>query len=210
MRSNLRTFLGASLAITCLGCNLPSYVLGSLEPHSIRHIARFDGEISDMEKLSEGDQLATPSYAVPWAPATISAPGDTSPLEVAATFTPASPPPIFTPHLNANCRSAPGTSHSLIGLAMKGQSYTIVGRDPAGAWYLLRVSSNAECWVFSGTGSISGDALAVRVIYPEPTPDSAPASPLLNCNDFTTSESCALHPECRWNPQLNRDRCQPN
>jgi hypothetical protein len=209
VRSNLITFLGAFLAVTSLACNLPSHVLADIEPHSIPHQARFDGEISDMEKLSDEDQLATPGFAAPGASATISAPGDTSPLDAAAVFTPTSPPPIFTPHLNANCRSAPDASHSLISLAMKGQGYAIVGRDLADAWYLLRVSSSADCWVFSDTGSVSGDASGVRVIYAEPTPDSAPASQPLNCSGFTTLESCALHPECTWKPNLNRDRCQP-
>jgi len=133
---------------------------------------------------------------------------DLTRLAPAITLTPASPLLFFTPNLNAHCRAGPETSHSSISIAMKGQSYPIDGRNPEGTWYLLSVSPSAECWVFAGMGSASGDASGVRVIQPIPTPPSPPRVPPNSCSQYTTPQSCSQHPECTWNRTVGPGACQ--
>jgi hypothetical protein len=131
---------------------------------------------------------------------------DSGELEVA---TPTPELPVFTPSLNAYCRSGPGTTHNSVSLAMEGRAYQVEARSPDGTWYLIRVSATAACWVFSGTGSSSGNISGIRVVQPSPTPASAPPPPEASCAQFTTRQTCAQHPECTWNRLVSPAVCQP-
>jgi hypothetical protein len=92
-------------------------------------------------------------------------------------------------------------------VATKGQAYRIEGRNPDGTWYLIRLSEKVTCWISASTGNPSGDTSGVRVIKPVPTPIWTLS--LENaCGQFTTPQTCAQHPECRWNRLATPAICQ--
>jgi uncharacterized protein YraI len=189
MSKSLRVRLAPLLAFLSVACSLPSYALADIKAHCMVLKERADAyptPTSDEDKaFADLDSIATAQ--------------DITPLATASIPTPTSTPPFFTPRLNVYCRSGPGTSHSSISLATRGQSYPIDARNPEGTWYFLRVSPSAECWVFAGTGTASGDAAGVRVIQPIPTPALAPPVPVVSCSQHTTPQSCAQYPQCTWN-----------
>jgi hypothetical protein len=197
MSEGSRTCLGLVVAFLSLACNLPSCSLAQPKAPAMVHGARADSAhpTSTLDQAFAGlDKIASPK--------------DITPLAVATGPTRTMAPPSFTPDLNAYCRSGPGTTHSQVSLAMKGQPYPIHGRDPVATWYLILVSPSAECWVYSATGSTSGDTSGVRVVQPTGTPDSGPESPLVNCGQYTTRQSCAQHAECKWISSMAAGSCQ--
>jgi len=111
----------------------------------------------------------------------------------------------FIPKMNAYCRSGPDKSFSQLSLAMKDQSYLIDGRNADDSWYLLRLTSQVECWVPADTGNASGDTSGIRVMLAQPTPGATPPSSesTVNCANYD-QQSCNAHSDvCQWVPLLS-------
>jgi hypothetical protein len=111
----------------------------------------------------------------------------------------------FIPSLNAYCRSGPDTSFSQTSLAMKDQSYLIDGRNADDSWYLLRLTSQVECWVSSDTGNASEDTKGIPVILTQQTPGVTPL-PSVNPVDCTgyDQKTCNAHLDfCQWVPKMS-------
>jgi len=78
---------------------------------------------------------------------------------------------------NANCRTAPGKDYPVMGSAIKGNSYEMIGRKSNNAWFKIIIGSiPSGCWVASSTGSVSGDLDQVEIIEDIPliTPSVSP------------------------------------
>lgn len=110
---------------------------------------------------------ATPQPAAPVFPTATPVP----PLIV-----PTSPPapvqasaPLIQAEINTNCRTGPGTIYKVIGYLMKGETAAILGRDSGGNWwYIDNPSLQSNCWVWSGSTRLLGDASAVAVVTAVP------------------------------------------
>ena len=101
----------------------------------------------------------------------------------------------FTPNLNAYCRSGPDMIFGSSGLAMKGQSYPVDGRNYDNTWLRILLTPQAGCWVPLVDGSPSADTGPVRVLATIPTPTFTPVP--FNCGQFTISQGiCNAHLQC--------------
>ncbi len=124
--------------------------------------------------------LASPTL-VPASPST------PTPTSVPPTATPSptpSPtmlPPVSTPTLSPtpvpsvtiladtlNVRAGPGTGYDVLASVLAGQSYTVLGRDPTGEWWLICCVEDQEGWVHGGFVRFAGDGKAVPTIEWEP------------------------------------------
>lgn len=63
-----------------------------------------------------------------------------------------------------NLRAAPNTSSPVLGSARRGQEFTIIGRDPTGAWWLVCCDGGQARWIYSGMVQVSGVVDSVSVV----------------------------------------------
>lgn len=102
----------------------------------------------------------------------------------------------FYPSLNAYCRSGPDPIFGSRGLAMRGQSYPVDGRNLMNTWLYILLTPQVGCWVPVEAGSASGDTSLVRVLNEIATPTFTP--PPATCSQYPDEKSCEAHPECIW------------
>jgi hypothetical protein len=62
-----------------------------------------------------------------------------------------------------NLRSGPDTSFPVAGSIPAGGAFTVIARDPTGAWYGGRLPSGQVAWVFSGVVSLTGPCQQLQV-----------------------------------------------
>lgn len=68
---------------------------------------------------------------------------------LSSTPTPEGPRAVLEAIINVNIRTGPGMSYQKIGLLKKGETAEIIGRDPEGYWWAIRVpeAPNGQGWV---------------------------------------------------------------
>ena len=102
---------------------------------------------------------------------------------------------VFTPGINANCRSGPGSIYAVVDVAMRGIAYLLDGRNLANSWVRIMLLPTQGCWVDGTIGKASGDTRNLRVLIDPPTP--TPTAVPLVCSAFTDRSSCDAH-GCTW------------
>lgn len=117
------------------------------------------------------------------------------------TFTPTASSPVATAFQDANCRFGPGQVYNITGALLNGESAPIVGRNAETTWWVIELRSGANCWVWDGTVTVSGDTSGVPVVAAPPTPTFTPvpvAAPALvgPSGELTCRSSVFLE----WNP----------
>jgi len=77
----------------------------------------------------------------------------------------------------ANLRAGPSTAYPRVGSAHSGEVYDIVGRDPAGTWWLICCTEGRSTWVYADLVEARGPLanLPVVSVAPPPTPVPTPA-----------------------------------
>ncbi len=133
------------------------------------------------------------------------APTDTPvPTPVPPTPTPAAP--RLTANQNVNVRSGPGTNYTRIGALSVGQSFEIIGKNPAGDWYQFDFNGQ-NGWVRQDFVTVSGDSAAIKVaqnIPPPPTAAPPTATPL------PTAPPPPPAPSYPYSLLKGVERCDPN
>lgn len=89
-----------------------------------------------------------------------------------------------------NLRGAPDLGGVVVGTAVRGQEFAIVGRDATNIWWLVCCDQGQPRWVHSGVVRVTGDSTKVTVFMPQtswdasntqappvPTPTLAPPAP---------------------------------
>jgi len=124
----------------------------------------------------------TPSPTSP-APANTAGPTDTSTATRSPTNTvPPAPTqpgvPAVTALDNANVREGPSVAFKIVGALLKGQSATILGRDPNAPWYYITFTSGqgGKGWIAASTVTTSGDISTVPLVNPPPTYTPTPTN----------------------------------
>ena len=110
-------------------------------------------------------------------PATATPRATATPVQPTATPVPPSPTPLPAPKLTANqsvnVRRGPGTNYAIVGSLDAGQSFDVIGKNPAGDWYQFSFQGQTA-WVNSGFVGISGDSSKVLVAQNIPAPPPPP------------------------------------
>lgn len=65
-----------------------------------------------------------------------------------------------------NLRSRPALTSAVVGTAARGESFTIIGRDPTNTWWLLCCEGNDAWWVYSSVVDVTGDLQQVAIVQP--------------------------------------------
>ena len=88
------------------------------------------------------------------------------------TVTPATGYPLLSVSQVTNCRSGPGTTYEWLGSLGIGVQVEVYARDPYNTSWFIRNPYNPVdfCWIFGTYATISGDASALPVYTPMPTP----------------------------------------
>jgi hypothetical protein len=76
---------------------------------------------------------------------------------------------LFTPKVNAYCRSGPDLSFPSLQVAMAGQTYLMDGRNLDSTWFRIMFSATQGCWVLASSGTPSTDPSGLRVLADVPT-----------------------------------------
>jgi len=74
----------------------------------------------------------------------------------------------------ANVRSGPGTNYPVIGSVNQGMQFDVIGKNPAGDWFLFCCVNGEMGWMFNQLATVE-NAQLVAVASNIPAPPSAPA-----------------------------------
>ncbi len=109
-------------------------------------------------------------------PADAEAPAPTAtPAEAVATPTPQAAQATVSQAINV--RGGPGTNYQIIGASQPGESFTIKGKDPTGAWWQVDYNGR-DGWLFGQLVSAQNtDAVPVAQNIPAPPPPTATPVP---------------------------------
>jgi len=109
-----------------------------------------------------------PTTDTPIATATIAS--TSTPISTSTTYPAATPTgPIATFVKNANCRNGPGTQYEAVTSFFKGETVSIVGRNPNFNntwWYVVIPSTGGKCWVSLTTAQAYGGFDDIPVVTP--------------------------------------------
>jgi SH3-like domain-containing protein len=102
-------------------------------------------------------------------------PSPTTPLET-ATPEPTSTPNFLmaTADMNARVRSGPDEVYEVLDFLLTGDSAEVIGRyenngyTPTTWWYIRRIDTGKDGWVWSAVVTLSGDASGVPFLEPPP------------------------------------------
>lgn len=112
----------------------------------------------------EGDGRSAAYLKAPEAPAWSAAlPAPTTSVNNAS-FTPMEPPKATVTEALVNLRSSPDLAGAVLGSALRGQAFTIMGRDTLTAWWLICCDGGQARWVYTGVVQVSGDVTLVPVV----------------------------------------------
>lgn len=145
----------------------PTFELAPVEPVVVQGESAQSSQAAPAEAAATPDSAPAPT-ATPTA-VTLAALPTATPEPVA----PASPQGKSTGLINV--RSGPGTEFGTVAALNPDEAVDIVGKNPAGDWWQVTVSSGATGWVFGQLLQTSGDVSSVAVASDIPTPP--PAAP---------------------------------
>ncbi|HHB90046.1 MAG TPA: SH3 domain-containing protein [Anaerolineae bacterium] len=125
----------------------------------------------------------------------------------------ATPPPTATPTPKpmvvtdqaVNIRSGPGTNYPVIGSLAGGEQAEIVGQNPSGSWWQIRLPNEALGWVFAEIVTTLGDTLGIPVAanIPTPPPTPTPAPPPTPTTPPKPAVDFVVKSVRLWGPQEN-------
>lgn len=97
--------------------------------------------------------------------------------ETVAEVTPTTAPPLAQASDLLNVRGGPGTQYNLVGSLQKDEVVEIVGKNPAGDWWQVRLAGGQQGWVLGQFVQTTGEtaAVAVSTDIPAPPPTATPA-----------------------------------
>ena len=104
-----------------------------------------------------------------------------------STPTPTLEPPTITALQNTTCRFGPGSAYEEEGYLLDGESALIHGKNLQETWWWIENPDwQGHCWVWGGSGEITGDTSLVPVIAAPPTPTPE----VLVCSENLGQEEC--------------------
>jgi hypothetical protein len=125
--------------------------------------------LADAEATRQATMQTLPPSPIP--------PSPTAVLETAT------PEPTATPNLllaiadmNARVRSGPDEVYEILDFLLAGDSAEVVGRyensgyTPPTWWFIRRIDTGKDGWVWSAVVTLSGDASGVPILEPPPPP----------------------------------------
>ena len=136
-------------------------------------------------------QAASPTEPPAASPVQVAAaPADTAANDAPAAASP-TPTTVVTPTATAgtearltvagdavNIRVGPDTAYDLVGTATKGQTFTLVAKNPQGDWWQICCIDSQSGWIFGSLASVeNAEAVAVAADIPTPPPSPTPAPP---------------------------------
>lgn len=170
-----RTLFVSVLVLAILACNLPVSTGPTPDPGAAFTSAAQTVAAAVNQTLGPAQPLSASSTPLP---------GETfTPLPtLTATL---SPTPIFTATnsvllisvtVDTNCRVGPGKIYDYLGGLYVGQTAEVYGRNSASNYWYIRLPENPNifCWVTGQYATVVGNASALPVFTPPPTPTPKP------------------------------------
>lgn len=174
---NRRLLFASALMIIALACNIPLAAAPTQDPGVALTSAAQTIAAAVNQTLGPGQ---------PQPPASTPLPGETftptSTLTLTATlsptpnFTATSSTPLISVTVDTNCRVGPGKVYDYLGGLYVGQIAEVYGRNSASNYFYIRLPENPSvfCWVTGEFATIVGNASALPVYTPPPTPTPPP------------------------------------
>ena len=146
------------------------------------------GEIRVQAALTHGESIIGRANEVRFAVAT---PTPTATPVPTATPTPSPTPTPMTVlarvSRTVNVREGPSTNYKVLTQAKAGDQFEVVGKNPQGTWWQIRLPGGKLGWIFGRLVSLVGPVERIQVaknIPPEPTPQPRPAVARANLPGF--------------------------
>ena len=97
---------------------------------------------------------------------------------------------------NANVREGPSVDFKVVGALLKGQSATILGRDPIAPWFYITFTAGqgGKGWVAASTVTTSGDISIVPTLNSPPTYTPTPTDTPTPTATFTPTATPTITP----------------
>jgi hypothetical protein len=97
--------------------------------------------------------------------------------------------PLISVSVATNCRVGPGQAYERVGALLVGDVTEVNGRDPTGRYWFVRNPdrSNQYCWLWGEYATVVGNASALPIYTPPPTPTPVPG---FDAN-YVELETCA-------------------
>ncbi len=94
----------------------------------------------------------------------------------APNFTATSNVPLISVSIATNCRVGPGKAYEQVGALLVGVKTEIIARSPDGNYWYIRNPDKASsyCWVWGEYATVEGDAAALPIFTPPPSPTPVP------------------------------------
>jgi hypothetical protein len=119
----------------------------------------------------QGRVSATPEIVV-----TSILPGDNAQAQPQPTPQPTQPIATVR-NASINVRVGPGTNYGAVGTLNQGDTCTILGREPANAWWEVQCANGLTGWLFQQLVDTTGNTATVPVVAAPPPPAPPPAPP---------------------------------
>lgn len=89
--------------------------------------------------------------------------------------------PIAVANAGMNVRAGPGLTYAVISALQPGETGTVIGKNPLGDWWQVKLPTGVTGWLFRDLTSVNGstDGIAVAAnIPPPPTASPVPPTPI--------------------------------
>jgi hypothetical protein len=170
-----RTLFFGVLVLAILACNLPVSIAPTPDPGAAFTSAAQTVAAAVNQTLVPTQPQPALFTALP-ADTFTPLPPFTATLSPTPIFTATSSTPMISVSVDTNCRVGPGKIYDYLGGLYVGQTAEVYGRDAASNYWYIRLPENPNifCWVTGQYATVVGNASALPVFTPPPTPTPKP------------------------------------
>lgn len=170
-----RLLLVNLLILTILACNLPVSTVSTPDPGAAFTSAAQTVAAAVNQTLAPTQP--PPASFTPLPGETFTPlPSFTATLSPTPNFTATNSVPLISVTVDTNCRTGPGKIYDYLGGLYVGQTAEVYGRSAASDYWYIRLPENPNifCWVTGQYATVVGNASALPVFTPPPTPTPKP------------------------------------
>ena len=167
-----RTLFISVLVLAILACNLPVSTTPTPEPGAAYPSAAQTVAAAVNQTLGPTQPLSTPLPGETFTPL----PTLTATLSPTPIFTATNSVPMISVTVDTNCRVGPGKIYDYLGGIYVGQMAEVYGRNSSSDYWYIRLPENPSifCWITGQYATVVGNASALPVFTPPPTPTPKP------------------------------------
>lgn len=176
---NRRLLFASALMIIALACNIPFAAAPTQDPGAALTSAAQTIAVAVNQTLGPIQPLPPAATQSPQPGETFTALPTltlTATLSPTPNFTATSSTPLLSVTKATNCRVGPGKVYDYLGGLYVGQTAEVYGRNSSSNYWYIRLPENPTifCWVTGEFATVVGNASALPVYTPPPTPTPPP------------------------------------